>query len=93
VDAFHAAGLAVGGRDNGAPGLRAHYHPDYYGAFIDDPSGHHLEAVIHTPPGRAKPKAHAQRKGAKATRAAKAVKARPAKAKARKPAGRKPARR
>ena len=54
VDAFHAAGLAAGGRDNGAPGLRAHYHPNYYGAFIDDPSGHHMEAVIHTAPGAAK---------------------------------------
>ncbi len=54
VDAFHAAGLAAGARDNGAPGLRAHYHPNYYGAFIDDPSGHHLEAVIHTPPAAAR---------------------------------------
>jgi catechol 2,3-dioxygenase-like lactoylglutathione lyase family enzyme len=57
VDAFHAAGLAAGGRDNGAPGLRAHYHPHYYGAFIDDPTGHHMEAVIHTPPAGAKAKA------------------------------------
>jgi len=55
VDAFHAAGLAAGGRDNGAPGLRAHYHPSYYGAFVDDPSGHHMEAVIHTPPAAVKP--------------------------------------
>jgi len=45
VDAFHAAGLAAGGRDNGAPGLRSHYHPDYYGAFLLDPDGHNLEAV------------------------------------------------
>lgn len=49
VDAFHAAGLAAGGRDNGAPGLRAHYHPTYYGAFILDPDGHNVEAVCHAP--------------------------------------------
>jgi catechol 2,3-dioxygenase-like lactoylglutathione lyase family enzyme len=50
VDAFHAAALAAGGKDNGTPGLRLHYHPHYYGAFVDDPTGHHMEAVIHTPP-------------------------------------------
>ena len=49
VDAFHAAGLAAGGRDNGAPGLRPHYHPDYYGAFILDPDGNNIEAVCHRP--------------------------------------------
>ncbi|MFL9923042.1 VOC family protein [Herbaspirillum lusitanum] len=49
VDAFHAAGLQAGGRDNGAPGLRAHYHPDYYGAFLLDPDGHNIEAVCHLP--------------------------------------------
>ncbi|MET0542765.1 MAG: VOC family protein [Variovorax sp.] len=49
VDAFHAAGLAAGGRDNGAPGLRPHYHPSYYGAFVLDPDGHNIEAVCHTP--------------------------------------------
>lgn len=49
VDAFHAAGLAAGGTDHGAPGLRAHYHPDYYGAFITDPDGHNIEAVCHLP--------------------------------------------
>jgi catechol 2,3-dioxygenase-like lactoylglutathione lyase family enzyme len=49
VDAFHAAGLAAGGTDNGAPGIRAHYHPDYYGAFIRDPDGHNIEAVCHAP--------------------------------------------
>ncbi len=47
VDAFHAAALAAGGRDNGAPGIRAHYHPGYYGAFAIDPDGHNLEAVFH----------------------------------------------
>lgn len=49
VDAFHAIGLALGGRDNGAPGLRPHYHADYYGAFIHDPDGHNIEAVCHRP--------------------------------------------
>lgn len=49
VDAFHAAALAAGGRDHGAPGLRPHYHPDYYGAFILGPDGHNIEAVCHRP--------------------------------------------
>lgn len=49
VDAFHAAALAAGGRDNGAPGLRPHYHPHYYGAFVIDPDGHNVEAVCHAP--------------------------------------------
>ncbi|MCX5520045.1 VOC family protein [Kaistia defluvii] len=44
VDAFHAAGLAAGGRDNGAPGLRD-YHPTYYAAFLLDPAGNNIEAV------------------------------------------------
>lgn len=47
VDAFHAAGLAHGGRDDGAPGLRPHYHPHYYAAFLLDPSGNRIEAVCH----------------------------------------------
>lgn len=47
VDRFHQAALAAGGVDNGAPGLRAHYHPNYYGAFILDPDGHNIEAVCH----------------------------------------------
>lgn len=49
VDAFHAAALAAGGRDNGAPGLRPHFHPHYYGAFVLDPDGHNIEAVCHEP--------------------------------------------
>ena len=49
VNAFHAAALAAGGRDNGAPGVRPHYHPDYYGAFVLDPDGHNVEAVCHKP--------------------------------------------
>jgi len=47
VDAFHAAALAAGGKDNGAPGLRPHYHPNYYGAFVIGPDGHNVEAVCH----------------------------------------------
>ena len=49
VDAFHAAGLAQGGRDDGAPGLREHYHPHYYAAFLLDPAGNRIEAVCHDP--------------------------------------------
>ncbi|MBX3172759.1 MAG: VOC family protein [Candidatus Eremiobacteraeota bacterium] len=47
VDAFYQAALAAGGSDNGAPGLRPHYHPNYYGAFVLDPDGHNIEAVFH----------------------------------------------
>jgi catechol 2,3-dioxygenase-like lactoylglutathione lyase family enzyme len=49
VDAFYKAALAAGGRDNGAPGIRAHYHPNYYGAFVRDPDGHNVEVVCHEP--------------------------------------------
>lgn len=49
VDAFHKAAIAAGGKDNGAPGLRPHYHPDYYGAFVFDPDGNNIEAVCHLP--------------------------------------------
>jgi catechol 2,3-dioxygenase-like lactoylglutathione lyase family enzyme len=49
VDAFHAAALAAGARDNGAPGMRQHYHPHYYGGFVLDPDGNNAEAVCHTP--------------------------------------------
>ena len=51
VDAFHAAALAAGGRDNGGPGVREGYHPHYYGAFVLDPDGHNVEAVCHVPAG------------------------------------------
>lgn len=47
VDAFYKAAMAAGGRDNGAPGLRPHYHPGYYGAFVLDPDGNNVEAVFH----------------------------------------------
>ena len=49
VDAFYEAAIAAGGRDNGAPGLRAQYHPNYYGAFVFDPDGLNVEAVSHRP--------------------------------------------
>ncbi len=47
VNAFYKAALKAGGKDNGAPGLRPHYHPDYYGAFVLDPDGNNIEAVCH----------------------------------------------
>jgi catechol 2,3-dioxygenase-like lactoylglutathione lyase family enzyme len=49
VDAFHRAAIAAGGRDNGAPGLRPQYHPNYYGAFVFDLDGNNVEAVCHQP--------------------------------------------
>lgn len=47
VDAFYEAAIAAGGQDNGAPGVRPHYHPNYYGAFVYDPDGHNIEVVCH----------------------------------------------
>ncbi|RZU02547.1 VOC family protein [Rivibacter subsaxonicus] len=49
VDAFYRAALAAGGKDNGAPGLRPHYHANYYAAFVIGPDGHNIEAVCHAP--------------------------------------------
>jgi catechol 2,3-dioxygenase-like lactoylglutathione lyase family enzyme len=49
VDAFHRAALEAGGKDNGAPGLRPHYHANYYAAFVIGPDGHNIEAVCHAP--------------------------------------------
>jgi catechol 2,3-dioxygenase-like lactoylglutathione lyase family enzyme len=49
VEAFYQTALAAGGRDNGPPGLRPHYHRNYYGAFVLDPDGHNIEAVCHRP--------------------------------------------
>jgi catechol 2,3-dioxygenase-like lactoylglutathione lyase family enzyme len=79
VDRFHAAAVAAGATDNGPPGLRPEYHAHYYGAFVIDPDGNNLEAVIHRPPGaparKAKPRARkpaarkaapARKKGARA---------------------------
>ena len=49
VDAFHRAALNAGGKDNGAPGLRPHYHANYYAAFVIGPDGHNIEVVCHEP--------------------------------------------
>jgi catechol 2,3-dioxygenase-like lactoylglutathione lyase family enzyme len=49
VRAFHAAALKGGAKDNGGPGIREHYHPTYYAAFVLDENGHNLEAVVHRP--------------------------------------------
>jgi len=49
VDEFHKAALAAGAKDNGKPGPRKDYHPNYYGAFVIDPDGHNIEAVTHKP--------------------------------------------
>jgi catechol 2,3-dioxygenase-like lactoylglutathione lyase family enzyme len=49
VDAFYRAAVAAGGRDNGAPGPRPHYHANYYSAFVFDPDGNNVEAVCHRP--------------------------------------------
>jgi catechol 2,3-dioxygenase-like lactoylglutathione lyase family enzyme len=95
VDAFHAAAIAAGGKDNGGPGVREMYHPHYYAAFVLDPEGHNLEAVVHTPPGAAK----AARKPAKkasaksARKPAKRAAAKPARNPVRKAAAKKPAKR
>jgi len=51
VDAFYEAALAAGGTDNGAPGIRAHYHENYYAAFVNDADGNNIEAVCQTPQG------------------------------------------
>jgi len=83
VDAFHDAALKAGGMDDGKPGLREQYHPNYYGAFVLDLDGHPIEAVCHESPEAAKAKAAPK---AAAPRAAAAKK--PA---ARKAAGKKPA--
>jgi len=49
VNAFYRAAITAGGKDNGSPGLRPHYHANYYGAFVLDPDGHNIEAVCHAP--------------------------------------------
>ena len=49
VEAFYRAALEAGGKDNGAPGLRPHYHPNYFAAFVIDPDGHNIELVCHEP--------------------------------------------
>lgn len=97
VNAFYAAAIAAGGTDNGAPGPRPHYHEHYYAAFVLDPDGHNIEAVVHSPDMPAKParkRAAAKRSAAKtAKRPAKSATAKkPARKAAKKPAAkRKPA--
>ena len=49
VDAFYQAAIAAGAKDNGKPGIRTDYHPNYYGAFVFDPDGNNIEAVCHAP--------------------------------------------
>jgi hypothetical protein len=105
VDAFYRAALAAGATDNGAPGLRPHYHAHYYAAFVRDLDGHNIEAVTHTDPNAKPARARASAakgKTAKSKAAKSKAKARPAakkaKSKAKAPAGRrgagrKPARR
>jgi catechol 2,3-dioxygenase-like lactoylglutathione lyase family enzyme len=66
VDAFHAAALAAGAKDNGPPGLRLDYHPNYYAAFVHDPDGHNVEAVCHAPPVAARRAAPAKKSAPKA---------------------------
>jgi catechol 2,3-dioxygenase-like lactoylglutathione lyase family enzyme len=88
IDAFHAAGLAAGGTDNGPPGLREDYHPTYYAAFVRDPEGNNIEVVCHAAPGApkaARPAAKGKAKAKKKVAAKKVAKAKPkAKAKAKK---------
>src|SRR5690349_6690020 len=79
VDAFYKAALAAGGRDNGPPGIRAHYHPDYYGAFVLDPDGHNVEVVCHLPPGGTAKRGASKAKSAAAKSAAKSAKKKSAK--------------
>lgn len=49
VNAFYSAAMDAGGMDNGKPGLRSDYHPNYYAAFVKDPDGHNIEVVCHRP--------------------------------------------
>lgn len=89
VHAFHAAALKAGGKDNGAPGPRPDYGPEYYGAFVFDPDGNRLEAVMFPMPGKPGRKS----KGRPTTKVKRRTKAKavPPAASKRKPAGRRPA--
>ncbi|HUK66786.1 MAG TPA: VOC family protein [Anaeromyxobacteraceae bacterium] len=69
IDLFHAAALSAGGKDNGAPGVRAHYHPTYYAAFVLDLDGHNIEAVCHADPAALGKVPAAERLKAKAVKA------------------------
>jgi catechol 2,3-dioxygenase-like lactoylglutathione lyase family enzyme len=85
VDAFYAAAIAAGGKDNGGPGVREMYHPHYYGAFVLDPEGHNIEAVTHLPEpvkaARKKPAKKGASKPAKKASSRKVAKKAPAKRK------------
>ena len=84
VDAFHAAAVAAGGKDNGAPGIRAHYHEHYYSAFVLDLDGHNVEVVCHDPPGGARKAAVKSKRAKKAPgRSLRTTKKKSAKKKAR----------
>lgn len=74
VDAFYEAAMKAGGKDNGAPGVRKEYHPNYYAAFVLDPEGHNVEAVIHAPEGVAAKKPAAKRAAKTAKKSAKPAK-------------------
>lgn len=107
VNAFHAAALAAGGKDNGAPGPREKYHPNYYGGFVLDPDGNNIEAVCHQPEsagkkasrkkpakkaaGKAKAKSGGAAKKAAPKKKAAAKKPAAKKSAAKKPAAKKPA--
>jgi len=103
VDAFYNAAIAAGGADNGAPGIRPHYHEHYYAAYVLDPEGHNIEAVVHGPDQPPKPARSASRSTRSRAKPAKRTAARTAKktparsatrkrsAPARKPAGRRSA--
>jgi catechol 2,3-dioxygenase-like lactoylglutathione lyase family enzyme len=69
VNAFHKAALAAGARDDGKPGVREMYHPNYYGAFVVELDGHPIEAVCHAPPASASAKKSAPSKSARKARA------------------------
>ena len=77
IDAFYAAGLAAGGSDNGAPGLRLDYHPTYYAAFVRDPEGNNIEVVCHVDPAAKAARPAVKAKG-KATPKKKAAARKPA---------------
>jgi catechol-2,3-dioxygenase len=85
IQEFHSAALSSGGTDNGPPGLRLDYHPNYYAAFVLDPEGNNIEVVCHAPEGvTAAPKKAAAKKSVKAS--AKGAKKVAAKKPAKKPA-------
>ena len=94
IDEFYSAALSADGSDNGPPGLRADYHPNYYAAFVHDPEGNNIEVVCHFPDGidPATVKPAAKKSSARSKKPAVKAKAKAmASSKARKPAAKKPA--